>query len=72
MISLLFILSGPLIGCRYSWAFPVFGQISAFVLRVSKVSSPVTWSITAQLSPTDHTRVSSLLGVEIGVLMFAI
>ena len=61
--------SGPLIRCRYYWAFPISGQMTALTLPGSKVSSLVTWLMTDQSSPAVRTRGSGLLGVEVGVLI---
>ena len=57
--------------CRYSWDFPVLGQMIVLALPGSNVILPVTWSMTAQSSPTGSTRDTVLLGVEGGVLIFA-
>ena len=60
---------GPFIMCRYSWAFPILGQITALTLPGCKVSFPVAWSITAQSSPAGSMVGAGLLCVEVGVLM---
>ena len=56
-------LSGPLMRCRYYWAFSVFGKMTVVALPGSKASSPITWSITAQYSPVGRTRGAGLIGV---------
>ena len=45
--------------------------MTALAVSGSKVSSPVTWSMTDQYYPAGRTRGSGLLGVEGGVLIVA-
>ena len=54
---------GPLMRCRYSWAFPVSRQMTVFAIPGCNVRLPVTWSITAHSSPSMRTRGAGLLGV---------
>ena len=62
MPLLRFSFPGPFISCRYSWAFPVSGQMTVFSLPGSNVSLPVSWSITNQYSPAGCTRGAGFLG----------
>ena len=64
-----FSLSGTLIRFRYSWAFPVSGQMNALALPGYNVSLLVNWLITVQSSPAGRTRGTGLIGVEVGLLM---
>ena len=48
--------SGTLMMSRYSFAFPVLGQMTSLDLSYCNVSLLVTCSMTAQSSPAGHTR----------------
>ena len=56
---------GAFIRCRYSWAFPVFGQMTVFSLPGCKVRFPVAWSITTHSFPDERTSGDVLLSSEV-------
>ena len=60
----------PLMRCQYYWTFLVLGQMNALSLPGFNVRSPVTWSMTAQSSPTGRMRGAVLLGLAGGLLIF--
>ena len=64
--------SASLMRCRYYWAFPVSGKMTALALPDCNVRLSVTWLMTAQSSPAGRTRGDCLLGVEGGVLIVAV
>ena len=60
-----FVLSVPLIRCLYSWGFPVYGLITAFIWLGWIVTSPVVFLVCAHYSPilwTEHTGTVMLGG----------
>ena len=61
--------SGPLMRCRYSFVFPISGQMTALSLPGCDIRFPFTWSMTSQSSPSGLARGSGLLGLEGGVLI---
>ena len=55
--------SETLMRCQYSCVFSVLGQMTALALPGCNVRLTVTWSMTAQSSPTGRTRGAGLLGL---------
>ena len=66
-----FSLLGTFLRCRYSWALPVLGHMTAFNITGCRVRLPFVCSITAQYSPSGRTGGADLMGVAVLLLMVA-
>ena len=64
-------LSRTFMRCRYSLAFPVSGNTTAFTITCCRVSSPFDWSITDQSSPDRLIWGDGLMGTVVGILIVA-